>query len=229
MSRRSKARGGKAASTSSAVDSPARTSALPERAKDSAANAAAYSSSSSGSFARFDPASSTWRTRQLSLFGGWTEYWAHWPRSGSMRNGAAFRRPVLELIIDAIGGGASLTHKIPTPTVGDAKSSGSRNTASSAAHPGVTLTDFVRQDGGTGRLPSPAARDWRSGKGRKPNGHTPQLVERIEADAAPTMRLNPDWVERLMGWPDGWTDLPPTGPETGSTECPASPHDESTE
>lgn len=40
---------------------------------------------------------------------------------------------------------------IPTPTKGDAKSSGSRNTKDSKANPGVSLTDFVRADGGTGR------------------------------------------------------------------------------
>jgi DNA (cytosine-5)-methyltransferase 1 len=39
----------------------------------------------------------------------------------------------------------------PTPTAGDAKSSGSRNTANSKAHPGISLTDAVRNDGGTGR------------------------------------------------------------------------------
>lgn len=92
----------------------------------------------------------------------------------------------------------------------------------------VPLTDET-VGGYSPAWPTPTARDWRSGKGRKPNGHTPQLTERIEADAGPTMRLNPDWVERLMGWPDGWTDLPPTGPATGSTECPESPTDENTE
>ena len=39
--------------------------------------------------------------------------------------------------------------------------------------------------------------------------------------------LNPAWVERLMGYPDGWTDLSgvaqATGTETGSVESPASP------
>ena len=24
-------------------------------------------------------------------------------------------------------------------------------------------------------------------------------------------QLNPDWVEWLMGWPEGWTDLKPLG------------------
>lgn len=40
---------------------------------------------------------------------------------------------------------------IPTPTAGDAKSSGSRNTETSNAHAGVSITDFVRMDGGKGR------------------------------------------------------------------------------
>lgn len=50
-------------------------------------------------------------------------------------------------------------------------------------------------------LPTPNARDWRSGKGRKDNGHSPQLPEVIGG------QLNPTWVEWLMGYPIGWTDL----------------------
>lgn len=53
------------------------------------------------------------------------------------------------------------------------------------------------------RFPSPAARDWRSGKGRTENGHTPQLPEVVGG------QLNPDWVEWLMGWPIGWTASAP--------------------
>jgi hypothetical protein len=49
--------------------------------------------------------------------------------------------------------------------------------------------------------PSPAARDWRSGKGRQENGHTPQLPEIVGG------QLNPMWVEWLMGFPLGWTVL----------------------
>lgn len=51
--------------------------------------------------------------------------------------------------------------------------------------------------------PTPDARCWKSGKGRKPNGHTPQL----EAVAVPGGGLlNPAWVEWLMAFPLGWTD-----------------------
>jgi hypothetical protein len=48
-------------------------------------------------------------------------------------------------------------------------------------------------------FPTPTARDWRSGKGRGDNGHTPQLPDGGQ--------LNPTWVELLMGFPMGWTDL----------------------
>ncbi len=68
---------------------------------------------------------------------------------------------------------------IPTPTAGDAKSAGSRNTADSSANPGLSLTDFVRMDGGQGReSPQPG-------------------------------KLNPAFVEYLMGYPPGWTDIEP--------------------
>jgi len=53
----------------------------------------------------------------------------------------------------------------PTPTVGDSRSSGSRNTANSKAHPGVSLTDAVRGDAGTGRMEfaTPKASDSKGG------------------------------------------------------------------
>jgi len=49
--------------------------------------------------------------------------------------------------------------------------------------------------------PTLSSRDYRSGKGRKDNGHTPQLPEVVGGT------LNPTWVELLMGFPMGWTDL----------------------
>lgn len=48
-------------------------------------------------------------------------------------------------------GAMAAARRLPTPTAGDAKASGSRNTATSAAHAGTSLTDWARQDGATGR------------------------------------------------------------------------------
>ncbi len=83
--------------------------------------------------------------------------------------------------------------KWPTATASDANGSGSRNTAGSAAHPGVSLTDAVRGDGGTGRA-------WPT-----PNAHVSNFGEGVETWEARRDALNPAWVELLMGFPEGWT------------------------
>jgi hypothetical protein len=77
----------------------------------------------------------------------------------------------------------------------------------SNAHPGVSLTDAVRQDGGIGRMwPTPARRDYRypnanpySERGGGKKGE--QLPNAVGG------ALNPTFVEWLMGFPLGWTDL----------------------
>lgn len=115
---------------------------------------------------------------------------------------------------------------LPTPTAGDADCSGSRNLPGSKAHSGVTLTDVVRRPhllptptaadaerstttykrgNPTLRgalLPTPDARCWKSGKGRKENGHTPQL------EAVAGGQLSVPFVEQMMGVPTRWTALP---------------------
>ena len=97
---------------------------------------------------------------------------------------------------------------VPTPTAGDAKASGSRNTPSSKAHRGTSLTDYVRGDHGQGRwLPTPAARDY-----RHPNSKS--YLERgggKKGEQLPNVAggpLNPTWVEWLMGLPLSHTAVP---------------------
>lgn len=98
----------------------------------------------------------------------------------------------------------SAARLLPTPTSSDANGSGSRNTATSNAHAGVSLTDWAREDGGTGRLlPTPQAQDHRNcadySDGSR--GHSPQLRHLGSG------RLNPRFVEWMMGLPPGWTDV----------------------
>jgi len=49
-------------------------------------------------------------------------------------------------------------------------------------------------------FPTLTARDYRSGKGWKPTGHTPQLPEVLGG------LVNPTWAEWLGGFPIGWTE-----------------------
>jgi len=79
--------------------------------------------SSPGSFAWFDRESSSWRTAQLSLAGGWDEFSLTWPRAGMTRNGTAFLRQPLVPLISVIGSTSWLT-----PSANDCKPSGPKET-----------------------------------------------------------------------------------------------------
>lgn len=137
----------------------------------------------------------------------------------------------------------------PTPTKGDSKASRSRNTPDSKAHAGISLTDAVRGDGGTGRIwptpkaspsgpdyarvnrpesggddlatavartwPTPRASDWRDGRVSQETmeKNSRPLCEAVVSGGGTTTpptqkgQLSPVWVEWLMGWPIGSTDL----------------------
>ena len=69
----------------------------------------------------------------------------------------------------------------PTPTAGDAKNAGHRNSPTSLAHAGISLTDAAL----TGDSSTP------------------------RSDVSGS--LNPTGVEWLMGYPSGWTDLEDSG------------------
>jgi hypothetical protein len=163
---------------SSVAASPARTSALPERAPGLKASAAVYGKTMPESLARFDRDTSSWRTSQLCLGGDFAEFSETWPRSGMTRSGTAYQLPPLAPLTDATESGSW-----PTP----------------------------RSNGATG-------------PGRGPNlqggmnlqsavfFHTPRTTPRSarELDGESPLGfggLNPTWVEWLMGYPIGHTDL----------------------
>jgi hypothetical protein len=89
---------------------------------------------------------------------------ARWPRSGSIRNGEAYRRPTLARLMAEIAGGASpgTGDRWPTPTRLDSTNTANRTAGrtdpDSKHHDGVTLVDAIR------RWATPSARDWRSGE-----------------------------------------------------------------
>jgi len=143
-----------------------------------------------GSFARFDPSTSSWRTPQCSLLGDSDEFSETWPRWGSMRSGVCWERTTLAPHTFASESGSAR----PTPT---------------AKWPTIRATDADR--GGRGDLiqairgnsnkhfATPTVSGNYNRKGASPNS----------GDGLATQAggpLNPTWVEWLMGWPLAWTD-----------------------
>jgi hypothetical protein len=109
---------------SSAADSHAPTSVLPARGQGSTDHNPDCGRSSRESLATYDLATSSWRTRQLSLFGGLTGFSGTWPRSGMTRNGIVYPLPSSGPIIPRLEFSLSdLGVKWYTPTVNDAKNS----------------------------------------------------------------------------------------------------------
>lgn len=175
-----------------AADSRARTSHQPVSARGSTALAQVSGGRCGAFFATYDRKSSCWRTSQLSLLGGQTPYLGRWPKSGTMLNGRASEQTTWALPIAESGGFAW-----PTPTAGDAKSSGGRAyVTTGATHGGTSLCDA------TERWATPTASDY------KGSTTTDQRRGQLTSQTEPgtTGRLNPAWVELLMGFPAGWTD-----------------------
>jgi hypothetical protein len=180
--------------TSFLEDSRARTSAWRERAPESPEPGPGFGASLPGSLARFDPVSSSWKTPQCSLLEGLDEFSETWPRWGTMRNGVCWVRTTLELPTSENESGFW-----PTPQAHDCHPGNpARVGRFGTKHGGRNLNDEVAM------WPTPTKRDWKSGTGDQGRpGHALPLSSAIGG------QLNPPWVEWLMGWPIGWTDLKP--------------------
>lgn len=115
-------------------DFPARTSVQPEQVTGSTASAAASGLKWRGSFAKFDPSESKWKTAQCSLLGDSDEFLETWPRWGSMSNGESFLRQIPALPICENESGYW-----PTPTV-----HGNHNMPGSSATSGWGLSSAAK-------------------------------------------------------------------------------------
>ena len=82
---------GTSESISSAVASPAKTSASQAREQDLQARGPVFGTILLGSFAQFGPDGWSLKTSQLSLLEGWEPFSATWPKSGLIRSGIAYR------------------------------------------------------------------------------------------------------------------------------------------
>ena len=173
-------------------------------------------------FAWYDPESCSWKTWQRCLIEGWEPFSGKWPRSGMMRNGIAYRRRPLAPLIAGTASSSLLPTPAPRPCSGK-RSSGMNRTeimnalemwptsTASLGTKGGRVTPRKGREGGTlieavsarTEFATPTARDWRSGKASEETHckNSRPLSEQVGG------ALNPTWVEWLMGFPKGWTDL----------------------
>jgi hypothetical protein len=188
--------------------------------------------------ARYDPNTHSLKTAQCSLFGDLNQSLQTWPRWGLMRNGECYPQPMLAQItlesefglsekipnnIDffhtpnttGIDGGSNSRRALkkrmfPTPNASDANGANMKPGANGIPHDIQKgyLRGFVKQ------WPTPQASDCKD----RGNMSNPSIQRRAKIGKQlnlsmvvhPTSgQLNPMWVEWLMGWPLGWTDLKP--------------------
>ena len=211
---------------------PARTSASQGGEQDLTASEAACGTTWPASLARFNPDTHSLKTAQLLLLEDSTGCCVTLPRWGLMLDGELYPQPMLEPFtaenesgywptpttqdnVQIRGIGAAENHKHrgttlggavmmwPTPTCDSATDRSSRYSQG-----GMPLTMAVKM------FPTPQASDNRD----RGNLSTPAIARRVEKGkqvmlsicvSSENGRLNPRWVEWLMGWPIGHTSLKP--------------------
>jgi hypothetical protein len=142
------------------------------------------------SFVKYDPDMSSWKTHQCSLLGGLDEFLETWPKWGLMRNGECWERQTLAQTIKGTESGLW-----PTPTV-----CGNYNRKGASKTSGDGLATAVA------KWPTPTAHNAKeTNSPSEALRNEPTLAYRVGG------KLNPTWVEWLMGWPLEWTDLKPLG------------------
>lgn len=229
--------------------SRAKTFPSPAQAPESTVNEADSGEKWPASLARYDRATSSWKTAQLSLLGDSEPSSVTWPRSGLMHDGQCWELPRLALTTDENESGywptpntegyrsdgelAMLARKLdnhaeylamsdkacrskrerfwPTPTV---CGNHNRNGVSATSGDGLATAVMKRM------FPTATAtayKGWSQNHNRSDSDdRLDYTVEReafLPGQTTPPKRLNPDWVEWLIGWPIGHTALKPL--ETG--------------
>ena len=222
---------GEALLTSYLAAFPVKTSAPQDKGQESAEAKAGCGEKWRASFAKYDRSTSLWRTHQYSLLGGLVEYSETWPKQALMRDGECWERQTL--VPPMIGSGSGSSQKWQTPVADDAvnrthgkvNSRGEPKLSAQVKIPTPRANDSEKR--GNFNLKNPRnglaafARKWptptfSAHKGAtttpRKDGRTranDRLDYAIAAQVGLHGQLNPEFVEWLMGWPIGWTELRP--------------------
>jgi hypothetical protein len=159
------------------------------------------------SFARWDRASSSWKTPQSSLLEDLDAFSETWPKWGMMRGGACSALTIAAPPTNEIAFGLW-----PTPCASDTSD------RRPPAKPHFTKNGTIKHVGKNGvqsqirlsqaiKFRTPNASDgakWsnQTREQREAKGQQVRLCHQLGAGG----KMNPDWVEWLMGWPIGFTD-----------------------
>jgi len=175
-----------------------------------------------GLLARFDQDTHLWRTVQCSLIGDLNESLQTLPAWGMTVGGELYLRQTLVQTTKEKEFGYWLTpncmDSLPPRLPEALKKQHENNRQGRSTH--STLREQVAYPPPNQMWPTPATRDYKGANGfnttkdkilegkRSHLGQLPNAVM-MEQQAAIGGTLNPTWVEWLMGWPLGWTDLKP--------------------
>jgi hypothetical protein len=180
-----------------------------------------------GSFTKYSPDSRSWKTHQCSLLEDLESFSETWPAWGLMRDGECWEQRMLEQTIRGIESGLlpdnvkffhtpnttgldggsnsrkALKNRIenwPTPRSCSAMAATITPEASWNKKRNPNLETIVGQR----MWPTPTSHN-----AKETNAPSEALRNTPTLAAQAGGKLNPMWVEWLMGWPLGWTDLKP--------------------
>ena len=221
--------------------SHAKTSAQPVKVQASTASEAECGTTWRGSLARYDRATSSWKTPQCSLLEDLDVFSETWPRWGMMLRGECSEQSMPAHLIKETGSGSRPMLPTPLASITD---HGGPNQRDSSGRPGLQMaammwpTPSANKQTASGELVNADGKPWdgMSKPHSKKTGAPVQtaLLDKVRMWPTPTVQdsknngapsqmerntkplnaevggsLNPTWVEWLMGWPLGWTDLKP--------------------
>ncbi len=133
-----------------------------------------------GFVARWEPDTSTWRTHQTLLLGGYQKFLGRWPREGGLRNGSCWERVTLAPHISGNVSGSWLA----TPT----EKANQTSPSMTRKHPGCRRW-----------LPTPTTQDAK-------NDGSPSQQKRDSLNGSLRGPPHPEFLEYLLGMPRSWTD-----------------------